>query len=117
MNTLEQQLLSETVGDVKPRLSLRTGTRIDTGRWGRRSPSWLCLMEDELVILAVGRRRHVERIPLAEAAGSFFDPGSGQLVIAPCESLRFNSFKMPAPQALQMLDLLNPTLQSPTTDS
>ena len=52
MNALEQQLLDTTAGGRAPRLAMRTRTRIDAGRWWRPTPVWLCVLEDEVVLLA-----------------------------------------------------------------
>ena len=62
MNPLEQQLLQSETGAAEPRLRVRTGTRVDTGRWWRRSPVWLCATDHELIMLAVARRRFFARV-------------------------------------------------------
>ena len=103
MNPPEQQLLRELCGPVEPVLCLRTATRVDTGRWWKRSPLWLCIVGNELLTLAVARRRFVGRIPLAECANSHYHHASGQLVIAPGESLPVSRFSMPLRDALRML--------------
>ncbi len=106
MNPLEQQLLRELCGPVEPAFSLRTATRVDTGRWWRPSPAWLCVVGSELIVLAVARRRFVGRIPLAECASSHYHHASGQLVIAPAEDLPVRRFSMPLLDALKLLPLL-----------
>lgn len=106
MNPLEQQLLRELCGSVEPVLCLRTATRVDTGRWWRPSPAWLCIVGNELIVLAVARRRFVGRIPLAECVSSHYHHASGQLVIAPAEMLQISRFAMPLRDALKVLPLL-----------
>lgn len=106
MNPLEAQLLRETVGEAAPRLCLRTRTRVDAGRWWRRTPAWLCVMADALVVLSVARRRYVARVPLAECRDSYYCHARGELVIAPVETLRFDRFRMSPREAVGMLRLL-----------
>ena len=105
MNPLEEQLLKEETGGAEPRFILATGTRIDTGRWWRRSPVWLCLVGDELVLLAVGRRRYLERIAVADCPDTHYNPAAGELVIEPGETLRFPRLRMPMADALNLLEL------------
>jgi hypothetical protein len=103
VNPLEQQLLRELSGPTEPVVCLRTSTKVDTGRWWRRSPAWLCVVGSELLTFAVARRRFVSRIPLAECAASHYHHASGQLVLAPAENLPVRRFSMPLRDALQML--------------
>lgn len=103
MNELEKQLLRETVGDAEPRLTVRSKTLIDTGRWWRRSPMWLCVMADELMMLAVSRRRYVARLPLEGSEGSHYCHTSGELVVEPGEELRVNRFRVSPREALELL--------------
>ncbi len=109
MNARERQLLHEAAGDTPPRFTLRTGTRVDTGRWTRRTPLWLCVMENELVVLAVGRRRYLQRRPLEDCRRSHYNAARGGLVIAPAEGLRFPCLDMPASDALKALDFIHST--------
>jgi len=103
MNELEQHLLGETIGRTRPDLCLRTGTRIDAGRWWRRNPLWLCATDRELVVLAVARRRYVERVPLAACRESHYAHASGELVIAPAGALRFNRLRLSPRDAVRVL--------------
>ena len=107
MNQLEQQLLREHVGDAEPRLQLRTKTRIDTGRWWRKTPLWLCVMDDELVLLSVSRRRYLERIALSESRKSHYNHSTGKLVIEPTEALQYNSCTLTLRDSLRVLNFLN----------
>ena len=102
MNRLEKRLLSEVSGG-RPRLAVRTRTRIDVGRWWWPARVWLCVVEDELVILAVGRRRFVAHKPLAEIGDSYYCHATGKLAIEPGEELTFNRFKMSPGEALPLL--------------
>ena len=114
MNPLEQALLQEATGQAGPLLLLRTDTRIDTGRWWRSSPLWLAVMPGELLVLAVGRRRYLERIPVAGCSGSFYNHATGELVLAPADPLRFRQLRMKPSTALRVLSLLSPSMNSST---
>ncbi|QTN33088.1 hypothetical protein HZ994_12435 [Akkermansiaceae bacterium] len=108
MNEIEKQLLRETAGNAEPKLSIRSCEGIDAGRWWRRTPLWLCVTGADLVILAVARRRHAEKTPLATCTSSHYNHSTGELVIAPVENLRFNRFRMPLREAIRLLEILNP---------
>ncbi len=117
MNALEKKLLDEETGGAEPRLCIRTGTRIDAGRWWRRVPIWLCMVGDELLLLAVARRRHVERVRMADCHASHYSHATGELVIEPGDSLRFNRFTLSPREALQVLSFLNKDQKQPITDT
>ena len=107
MNTLEQELMRQETGGVEPRLCLRSKTRVDAGRWWRRTPVWLCVMEHEMLLLAVARRRYVERVSLGDCPDSHYSATTGELVLAPGEELRFNRFALSPRNAVRVLEFLN----------
>lgn len=106
MNRLEEQLLREETGGAEPRLRIRTGTRIDLGRWWRSSPVWLCVVGSDLILLAVARRRYFERVSLADCRDSHYVHASGELVIDPTEKFRFKHLSLTPREALDVLDFL-----------
>jgi hypothetical protein len=106
MTELESALLTELTGGAEPKLLLRTRTRIDCGRWWRRTPVWLCITASELILFAVARRRYTERVPLADCAASHYAPTTGELVIDPTESLRIKRLSLTPRKALDALDFL-----------
>lgn len=108
MGPREQALLRAEIGDSAPALVLRSDTRVDTGGWLRKSPLWLCVTGQALVLLAAARRKYVQRIPLSDCTDSRYSHATGQLVIAPTEALRFRHVSMPPDMALRVLRLLNP---------
>jgi hypothetical protein len=114
VNELETQLLRETAGSDKPSLTIRTRAKIDAGRWWRKTPLWLCVVGDELVMLAVARRHYAEKIAIAECPESHYNPATGELVIEPGENLRFNRFAMSPREAIQALKIINPQSVSKT---
>ena len=103
MNELEQALLRTEVGDGTPELCVSTRTRIDTGRWWWPTPLWLCVIADALVLFSVSRRRYIERVALAQCRESYYSHATGELVLAPVESVRFSRLRMSPRQALMVL--------------
>jgi len=106
MNALIQQLLTEETGGTKPTLVVCTKTRIDTGRWWWPTPIWLCVMPEELLMLAVSRRRYVARVPLASCAETYYCHATGDLVLAPVEGLLYSGFRVTPKQALLVLSAM-----------
>lgn len=105
---MEQELLREQVGDRQPVLTIRSRTEIDAGRWWRKTPTWICVVGGDLVMLAVARRRYAERIAISECPESHYNPATGEFVIAPGEKLRFDRFKVSPRQAIRILKIVNP---------
>jgi hypothetical protein len=106
MNALEQQLLQETIGGAEPRLMVCSQTRIDTGRWWRLTPVWLCVMADELLMLAVSRRRYVARLTLADCGDTHYCHTTGELVVEPGEDLVVSRFRVTPREALELLKMV-----------
>lgn len=106
MNELESALLKELTGGAEPKLLLRTRTRIDAGRWWRRTPVWLAISGNDLILFAVARRRYSERVALADCHASYYAHATGELVIDPVETLRIKHLSLSPREALDVLDFL-----------
>ncbi len=106
MNELEKKLLREAVGDAEPSLRLRTMTKVDAGRWGRKAPLWLCIVDGRLVLLSVARRMYIDAIPLQECVGSAYCHATGELIIKPVEGLEFDHVAMSPAEALTVMDAI-----------
>ena len=106
MNQLEKQLFRDNVGDTEPRLQLRTKTRVDTGRWWRKTQLWLCVMKNEVVLFSVSRRRYFERLALSDNQQTHYNHSTGELVIEPAESLQYNRCALSPRDALRVLNFL-----------
>ena len=117
MNLREQQLLREEVGDAEPRLFVLSRARVDAGRWWRRTPVWICVVGEELVMLAVARRRYIERVAISECEGTHYNHAAGELVIEPGEGLRMNRFRVSPRVALKILSMLKPNKESFNTEN
>ncbi|MBI1337213.1 MAG: hypothetical protein GC164_09660 [Phycisphaera sp.] len=114
MNTLERELLRGQVGEESPRLMLRTGTRVDAGSWLRGAPLWLCVMSDDLVLLAVSRRRYVQKIPLDHCRASRYCAMTGELILEPVDTLRYPRLALEPADALRALQMIaQPPDESP----
>lgn len=110
MTSHERALLDTAVGTAgEPRLCLRSSTRVDAGSWLRRSPVWLCITDDHVIVLVAGRRTHVATVPRKACRGSRYDPATGELVIEATEPLRFDRLAFPPREALQILHHLSIT--------
>jgi hypothetical protein len=107
MNALESALLKELTGGAEPKLLLRTRTRIDAGRWWRRTPVWLCITGGELILFAVARRRYSERVALTDCKASHYAHATGELVIDPTERLRIKRLALTPREAVNTLDFLD----------
>lgn len=99
-------MLNEVTGGVEPLLCLRTGTTVDAGFWVKKVPLWLCITEDRLVLLAVGRRRYLQSTGIADCMTSSYCHATGELVIGPVEGLEFGRVKMSPTDALKVTTLL-----------
>lgn len=108
MNHLESALLDELIDAANPNLLIRSNTRIDAGRWWRRTPVWICITSNELILFAVARRQYVERVPLSQCNTSHYAHTTGELVIDPADSLRIKHLALTPKQALDVLDYLKP---------
>jgi len=103
---LEKQLLESECGDTEPRLCIRSRTRVDAGRWWRRTPLWVCVTDSALVLLAVARRKYIEQVPLVDCRASRYCSESAELVLGPAEGLVYSRIRMSPRDALAVLRLI-----------
>jgi len=106
LNEKEKKLLAEATGGQEPLLCLKTKTRMDAGLWWWRTPVWLCVTNTELILLAVARRRYLERVPLAACSESSYCAATGQLLLAPVEGLEVSRLELSPAESLQVLSAL-----------
>lgn len=106
MNEKEKTLLSEAAKGETPRLCLRTETRIDAGCWWRRTPVWLCVLSDTVIVMAVARRRYLQRVALADCSRSAYCHATGELILAPAEGLEVSRLALSPAEALRALAAL-----------
>ena len=102
-----QELLRAEIGsDAEPELCMQSGTRVDAGWWLRTAPVWLCITADRVIVLVAGRRHHVASVARADCRQSRYDHATGEVVIEPGETLRFDRLAFPPREALRILHLL-----------
>jgi hypothetical protein len=104
LNAQETRLLEEVIGAEPPLLCLQTGTTVDAGGWMRQVPLWLCVTRDDLVLLAVDRRRYARKISLAECGESEYAAVTGELILKPAPGLEFNRIALAPAAALKVLE-------------
>ena len=106
MNAKEQQLLESSIDTGSVRLKVRSRTYIDVGLWWRNKALWLVVTEHTLVVFAISRRKYIEQVPLTRCSDIHYSPASGELVISSEPALRFPRLKMPASQAIELIELI-----------
>ena len=120
LTAVESALLSEALAGQTPLLLLRSDTRVDTGRWLRKSPLWLCVTQTDILLLAASKRRYVQRMPISDCTTSQYCHTSGALLLQPSDAWRFNTIQLPPADALKVLKHLDskakPTTPTPVTE-
>lgn len=107
MDNKERELLNEEAGeDIEPRLSLCSQTKIDTGRWWGKAPLWLAVSEEEIFVLAAGKRPYFERVSLQDCNETHYNPATGEIIIAPAEGLICNQLAFSPSEAMELLQTL-----------
>jgi hypothetical protein len=99
-------LLLEATGGAELLLCLKTQTRLDAGCWWRRAPVWLCVTKEAVILLAVARRRYVERVLVKTCSESTYCAATGNLILSPVEGLEVSRLALSPAEALQVLRLL-----------
>lgn len=104
MDTKELDLLQTELGeDIEPRTSLRSQTKVDTGGWLGDRPIWVSVTEDEMLLCAAGKRPFFERVQLQDCTDSHYNPGTGEVIIAPSEALMCNQLAFKPGEAMELL--------------
>ena len=107
LNAVEHAILLTETDGAEPRLSVRSNTRVDAGRWWRRTPLWVCVTEHDVVVLAAARRQYIQRLPLGQCQASHYCHTTGELVIEGSEDLRFSRLAMSPVDGLLVLDAIH----------
>ncbi len=98
-----ERFLESLIGDRDVYHVQRTGTKVDVGYWTGKRRVWSCLLDDQLLLCAIGRLSFVERIPLDELRDSQYNHVTGEIVLAPIEITKVQTLKVPPLAALEML--------------
>ncbi|MGB0766603.1 MAG: hypothetical protein ACPGYV_02705 [Phycisphaeraceae bacterium] len=122
MSDRERELLHVELAGQHAAYTLRTQTRIDTGRWWRKSRLWLCVASDDLLLFAAHKRRYVQRMPLRACMGSRYCHASGVLLLEPRDDWRFCTIDVSPADAAAVLKRIDnasnpsaPPTSTPTT--
>ena len=115
LSAAESALLSDELSGQRPLVLLRSASRVDTGRWLRKSPIWLCLTETDILLLAASKRRYVQRMPIAACKASQYCHTSGALLLQPSDTWRFSAIQLPPADALNVLNHIDSANQSTKT--
>ena len=107
MNRRERKLLKMAIGEVEPQLTIRSDTRIDTGRWWWSSPIWVCVTNEEIILMAAARRQFLQKIPLSECRSSQYCHSTGELVFETGHHLPFKRCAMSPVNALRVLKMID----------
>ena len=107
LSKVEQAVLTSGKGDVEPLKIFRSQTRVDTGRWWRRSVLCLAVYPGEIAVFAASRRRYFCHLELADLTESYYSHRTGELILAPAEECRFKQIKMNPSEALEILSMLS----------
>jgi len=115
LSVQENALLSDELAGQRPVLLLRSNTRIDTGRWLRRSALWLCVTDTDILLLAARKRRYLQRMPIRDCKSSQYCHTSGVLLLEPTDAWRFSTIELPPTDAIKVLKHIEQTItQQPT---
>jgi len=107
MNQKERELLEQEAGeDIEPHFSLCSQTKVDTGGWFGSSPLWLAVSEDEIFLLATGKRPYFERVSQQDCTETHYNPATGEIIIAPAEGLICNQLTFSPSEAMEILKTL-----------
>ncbi|MCH7725045.1 MAG: hypothetical protein IH991_00990 [Planctomycetes bacterium] len=82
---------------------VKTQTKVDVGRWMRKSRVWAIGLTDHLALVARGRDGLAERIPYEQLRESVYNHVTGTLVLAPHELPTVKSLKLNPVDAHQLL--------------
>jgi|GEM_PF-4105200 len=85
------------------RFSFRTGTWTDVGSWFGKRPVHLAVTGTRLLVWAMGPRPYCQAVRFSQVAGSFYNPMTGQLILAPVEDLKLNALTMSHDRAVQVI--------------
>lgn len=110
LSAQENALLSDELAGQLPALLLRSTTRIDTGRWLRRSALWLCVTDADILLFAASKRRYVQRMPITDCKQSQYCHTSGALLLEPTDAWRFSTIALPPTDALKVLKHIEQTI-------
>lgn len=108
MSAPERELLMRAAKGQEPVLASCSDTYIDTGRWWRTTPVWVCVTKDKVVLLAAGKRQYVEGFDRTECRDSYYCHIVGGIVLVNKGNSqpRFGHLRMSPLDGLRVLDAI-----------
>ena len=97
------QYLRDLIGNRDVYLVQQTGTKVDVGYWMGKRRVWTCLLDNEMLLFALGRVNFFDRIPFSELRDSQYNHVTGEIVLAPIEITKVQTLQVPPLAALEIL--------------
>ncbi len=97
------RFLESLIGDQDVYRVQRTRTKVDVGHWTGKRRLWCCLLAEEMLLFAKGRRTFVERMPRNELRESQYNYVTGEIVLAPIENTQVQTLNVEPLDALEIL--------------
>ncbi len=94
LSKAEKALMDEAVAGENVVWLVRTGTRVDVGRWLSKKRVWLCLLPGRLVLFASGKRSVVESALVPELGQSRYNHVTGEIMLAPADNLTNSELRL-----------------------
>lgn len=114
MGRAERRFYTELIGNSPAYVVVRTETRLDVGSWLGKSLIWAVATQDELVLFAVGKRAHSERIPFRVLRESLYNHVTGTIALAPAKEIATNQLKLMPAEGYQLLAQIYASTGDPT---
>jgi len=99
----QRRLADSLVGGGDVFAVVTTKTKVDTGNWLSKRRVCACVLAEELVLFAAGRRPYTERIALADLQASLYNHVTGELMLAPAPGARVCRLKLAPLEGLKVL--------------
>ena len=103
MSAKERAWVLEVVGKTRIVGVFLTRTRVDVGHWLTRGRIWALAAREELILVASGKHPFVERVAYSRLRASLYNHLTGELVLAPAETLTAKKLGVRPLEGLQLL--------------
>jgi len=89
-------------------LHILTRTRVDVGSWICKRRVSAYVVERNLLLVAPGRRPHVENVPFDSLQDSLYNHVTGEVVLGPAEGVKVTRLRMSPLEARRLLESIGP---------
>jgi hypothetical protein len=108
MTRNERVMLDSLREGREPECLFRTKSRVDVGQWWNPwwggAPLWLAVVGDRLMVVAHGKKPHLEQFALVNLGASQYNAVMSELVLAGDENDALRTLKIPPLEGRQLLD-------------